>query len=330
MTKEEEVNWFQNDAPAWHSENGKWVRENNCETNIGNPGTNAITKTWPVHHPPTFISSFFFVFSSSSTSSFDCLVILLLALRVSPHHKSFQDFKTLPRSNEDPKRKRKRNPSKKTRHKMLQLSPLFSFVPSPSLSHKLHWKEDPMDVPTDRPTRRVKKPLLNPDQKQEQRQKKEKKKSSKLLENRGQDKELKLLNPERRQRATPKTKKTHSNARNKAGGGGGEENTQQQNPSTEIVHEIVPGETTTTTFEISKPFPGSRWGRGFWGPQNLWDLTFWLSTLQLYINRSRPNSMQDNLSRPNWGLIGNSRYVLSPMLCGYFRVDKEPPVLSFQ
>lgn len=64
--------------------------------------------------------------------------------------------------------------------------------------------------PTDRPTRRVKKPLLNPDQKQEQRQKKEKKKSSKLLENRGQHKELKLLNPERRQRATPKTKKTHS------------------------------------------------------------------------------------------------------------------------
>jgi hypothetical protein len=38
----------------------------------------------------------------------------------------------------------------------------------------------------------------------------------------------------------------------------------------------------------------------FWGPQNLWDLTFWLSTLQLYVNRSRPNSMQDNLSRPNW------------------------------
>jgi len=46
-----------------------------------------------------------------------CLVILLLALGVSPHHKSFPDFKTLPRSNEDPKRKRKRNPSKKTRHK---------------------------------------------------------------------------------------------------------------------------------------------------------------------------------------------------------------------
>jgi hypothetical protein len=71
----------------------------------------------------------------------------------------------------------------------------------------------------------VNKPLLNPDQQQEQRQKKEKKKSSKLLENRGQHKEMKLLNPERRQRATPKTKKTHSNARNKAGGGGGE-NTQ--------------------------------------------------------------------------------------------------------
>jgi hypothetical protein len=77
----------------------------------------------------------------------------------------------------------------------------------------------------------------------------------------------------------------------------------------------LPGETTTTTttttFEISKPFPGSRCGRGFWGPQSLWDLTFWFSTLQLYVNHNRPNSIQDNLSRPNWGLIGNFRYVLS-------------------
>jgi hypothetical protein len=160
MTEEEEVNWFQNDAPAWHSENGKWARDNNSETNIGNPGTNAITKTWPVHHPPTFISSFFFVFSSSS-SSFDCLVILLLALGVSPHHKSFPDFKTLPRSNEDPKRKSKRNPSKKTRHKCYDC--LLSFRSfrlrlflTGFIEKKTRW--------TYRPTWRVKKPLLNPHQ----------------------------------------------------------------------------------------------------------------------------------------------------------------------